>query len=104
MGPVLIVQRGGQQTSAVGENLRHLLLGDPAPVYVELVGLVDELDRASPIASRAIVHNERHRETFEECAKICPLRRARRHPGEPPPVEGGSFTIFSSDGRSPEVA
>ena len=45
-----------------------------------------------------IVHDERHRKTFEECAKICPLRSARRHSRESPPVEGGSFPVFGGDG------
>src|SRR6266849_6814748 len=103
MSPVLVVERGGQQASAGGENLRDLLLGNPASVDVELVGLVDELDRSSPIASRAIVHNERHREAFEECAKIRSLGSARRHSREPALVEGGSFPVFGGDGRSPEV-
>ena len=94
-----IVQRRGEEPASRLQERLDLLI-QPAPaVRVELVGLVDELNRAGSIAARPILERQPHPEAGQESGQVRPLSIGRGDPCRSAPVQRGSLVVLFGNRR-----
>src|SRR4051812_35354535 len=65
-----VAQTSREELAALREHGRNIIIAQAAAVEIELIGLVDQLNRARAVPPPPIVNRELHRELTQETTQI----------------------------------